>query len=38
MFSAQTGMTGKLAITRVPRIDRIVIGFLPPEYYDLVEV
>jgi hypothetical protein len=25
MFSAQTGMTGKLAMTRAPRIDRILI-------------
>jgi hypothetical protein len=28
MFSAQTGMTGKLAMTRAPRIDRIFICLL----------
>jgi hypothetical protein len=31
MFSAQTGMTGKLAITRAPRIDRILIVNLHKE-------
>jgi hypothetical protein len=30
MFSAKAGMTGKLAMTRAPRIDRILIVNLHP--------
>ena len=31
MFSAKAGMTGKLAMIRAPRIDRIFIGILHGE-------